>query len=255
MANVTLYGVNTTFPPGASVQTLYLTSSGNSNPAYSTATTKGTGNITQDVTVNPGNTLKLCADLNLSDTLMLAGTLDAHGHAVSAVAMDIGFSFGPATLFNAGPVTTGSWLQGNATQVKLTAPGNTLGILFVTGNSLLTIADVPGQTSGLTLSDPSFLDQFIDPTSNLILEVNGLASGWVLRWADPVGGDHIADLQSFINAGEISFSYLNGGSYTLTDDSSYTYVNVIPAPEPSSLVLLGAVGLASLARLVRRESR
>jgi hypothetical protein len=74
--------------------------------------------------------------------------------------------------------------------------------------------------------------------------VNGLASGWVFRWANPAGGDHMADLQGLINAGEVVIAPLNGGSYNLSADAAYTYVNVVPVPELSALALsLVAVGV------------
>ena len=51
----------------------------------------------------------------------------------------------------------------------------------------------------------------------------------------------------------ITFSYLIGGSYTLTADSSYNYVNVVSVPEPSALLLSAAA--AGLLAAVRRRTR
>jgi hypothetical protein len=107
--------------------------------------------------------------------------------------------------------------------------------------------------TGLTVNNRALADLSIDPTSDLDLEVNGLAGGWVFRWANPAGGDHIADLQALINADELTFSYLNGGSYSLSADSSFTYVNVTSVPEPSTLILTGVAFAAVLTRRRRRR--
>ena len=116
--------------------------------------------------------------------------------------------------------------------------------MLLAENSALTVGDAVGQMTGLTIGNATVGDLRIDPGSDLMLEVNGLASGWVFRWANPDSStNHIADLQSLINAGEITFSSLNGGSYAVTSDSFYTYVSVVPVPEPSTLILAGAAGL------------
>ena len=78
----------------------------------------------------------------------------------------------------------------------------------------------------------------IDRSSELILELNSQAAGWVFRWANSTGGDHIVDLQNLINGGEINFDSLNGGWYSLSADSQYTYINVVP--EPGTLALTAA---------------
>jgi hypothetical protein len=131
--------------------------------------------------------------------------------------------------------------------------GDALGSLLLSGNSALTFGDAPGQMTGLTVTGQPVSDLSIAAGSDLLLEVNGQASGWVFRWANPSGGDHIADMQALINGGEITFSYLNGGSYSLSADSSYTYVNVIPVPEPSTLLLSAAA--AGLIAVRRRKKK
>jgi hypothetical protein len=151
-------------------------------------------------------------------------------------------------------VLDGAWSQDGVSPVRLNRAGDVLGTLLLTNNSALTFGDAAGQTIGLTIGSPTASALTIDPGSNLILEVNGQADGWVMRWANPSGTDHIADLQSLINGGEITFAYLNGGHYGLTSDAAYTYVSVTGVPEPSALLLSGAAA-GLLAWMRRRRIR
>jgi hypothetical protein len=239
-----LFGVSTSLTPGVSVPFVNLLSNGASPPAYATATTSTVGNVTSGARIGPGCTLTLGADLLVSGgsalgTLQLDGTLNANGHTISASGVQIDGTGGPVAIHNDGLLTTGTWTQKGGSTVRLNYPGDSLGSLLLSANSSLTFGDAAGQTTGLTLSSSNLS---IAAGSDLMLEVNGLASGWVFRWANPSGGDHIADLQTLINNGEVTFSYLNGGSYSLSADSSYTYVNVIPVPEPSTLLLTAVAG-------------
>jgi hypothetical protein len=254
VTNFNLYGVGTTFPAGAQVQNLSLYSNGNSTPTYSTATTSSTGNVATNVYVDPGCTLNLGANLPLTGDLDLRGTLNANGHAISGLDLFVGYNAGPATLTNPGVITTPFYKQGNGTQVRLPVPGDSFGHLTLSNSTVLTVGDAPGQTTGLTLSGPNPTDVSIDPTSDLALEVNGLAGGWVLRWANLSGADHIADLQGLISQGRIEFAPANGGGYSLTADPNYTYVDVSPVPEPGTLLLsaAAAVGLAFRRRRFKR---
>jgi PEP-CTERM motif len=258
-------GGNFSFAPGDVANQLYVSDG-------STAATSAAGNVTNYVELDPGGALALGANLSLADTTLLgpgipggplpppvpaagvlrmSGTLNANGHAIAASTIAIGSDGGPVAFLNDGLVTAGAWNQGGGSQIRLNQPGDTLGSVSLTGNSILTIGDTAGQTSGTTLGNVLVSDLSVAAGSDLALEVNGLAGGWVFRWADPSGGDHIADLQNFINAGEITFSYLNGGSYTITSDGGYTYVNVMPVPEPSALLLMASAGMAAV--LVRRH--
>jgi hypothetical protein len=249
-----LYGVGTTLPAGIRIPEVALYSNNASPPTYATATTSATNNITTTALVSPGCTLNLGADLTLSvgaAAVDLNGTLNANGHAVNAASIAIGYLGGPVSIQNDGLVTTGSWSQSGSSQVQLHQPGDALGTLLLSASSSLAFADAAGQTSGLTVTGQTASSISIDSTSDLILDINGLASGWVFRWADP----NIADLQALINAGEVTFSYSNGGSYTITSDGTYTYVNVIPVPEPSALLLSGvAAGLLVGSRRGRRTN-
>ncbi len=83
VTNFVLVGVGTTIPSGASVQNLYLHSSGFvRNPTHSTASTSTNANVTASVYLDPGNTLNLGADLIISGNADVRGTINANGHAI-----------------------------------------------------------------------------------------------------------------------------------------------------------------------------
>ena len=245
-----IYGIGTALPAGAVIQDLVLLSNGTSTPTYATATTSSVGNVAQGVEINPGCTVTMGADLNLTTVdlglLDVGGTLDAKGHAILT---GTAYVRAGATFQDDGLVTALSvWTQ-ITSSVVFHQSGDALGSLLLHMNSTLSVADTAGQTIGLTVTEGLTDDVSIDAGSVLDLQVNGFASGWVFRWANPAGGDHITDLQNMINADEITFTYLNGGSYALSADSPYTYIDVIPVPEPSSLLLSAvAAGLVVLRR-------
>jgi hypothetical protein len=234
-------GVNTSFGPGASVQNLYLSSTGSATPAPSTATTSGVGNVTNYVYDAKANTLNLGADLILSQGVDNRGTVNANGHGITTQYLYNGVYDGPAAMNNLGVVTTYNYSSDHGSSAYFTQPGSHINTTDLTGNSLMYVYDAVGQTSGLTLDGSDKSNLTIDPGSMMMLEVNGLSPGWVFRWADPTaGGDHVGDLQSLINGGEIGFTPLNGGNYSLFSDGTYTYIAV---PEPSALLLTAAAGL------------
>jgi hypothetical protein len=250
-----LFGTSTTLPAGTGVASLILsTSDGSSNGASAAATTSAAGNITTQATIRWGCTLTLGADLVMNPTseLDMGGTVNANGHAISAGAIYLGSPLGPGVFQNDGVVSTGRWAQEYGTQAQLRHPGDAIHSLFLADDSVLTVRDAAGQSTGLTIGGSSISDLSIAPGSDLALEVNGNALGWILRWADPNStANHIADLQGLINGGEITISSLNGGSYALSADSLYTYVNVVPVPEPSVMLLSAAA--AGLVAGVRRR--
>jgi hypothetical protein len=251
-SDLALYGISCSLPPSISLFNLSLHSNGAGTPTYASATTSTTANVGYNVTVDAGCTLSLGADLNSLGGVEADGTLNAAGHAITAREFNVGRAAGPGVFQNDGLVIAGNWAQGFGTTADLHHPGDTLGAVLLTQSSVLAIRDAAGQTSGLTLTGTAATSLAVDIGSDLILEVNSLAGGWVFRWANPSGGDHIADLQSLIAANEITFSYLDGGSYSLLADANYTYVNVIPIPEPTTLVLITGVGLLAGIRQIRR---
>jgi hypothetical protein len=245
VSSFSLYGVSTVLGAGVGVRDLSLYSNLATPPTYATAATTAAGSVTNSIYIDPGCTLTMGADMALGSSADVRGILDAKGHALSASIIYMGYYDGPASFQNDGRVTANSWKQGSGTHARLSQLGDVLGTLLLTKNSALTVGDAAGQTTGLTIGNSTSADLSIDAGSDLTLEVNGLAGGWVFRWANPSGGDHIADLQNLINGGEITFSYLNGGTYALTTDSTYTYISVIGVPEPSTFGLV-AIGLLAV---------
>jgi hypothetical protein len=250
-----LVGVSTTFPSGAVVQALNLTAIGSGATAVpSRATTSATGNITGLVNIDPGSTLTLGADLSLNNQLAVQGTLVAGGHAVGAPTIIVGSST-PGTLQNPGGVTAVTYQEQGGSQVQWRTVGSAIsGTLDLQGNSELTLGDAVGQVTGATLNGAQSSELMILDNSILNVEVNGLASGWVFRWANPTAAtDHIADLQALISQGRITFTDLNGGNYALTSDPTFTYIVPTAVPEPSTLLLTAGAAAGLVWR--RRRGR
>jgi hypothetical protein len=254
VTGMTLRGASTVLMAGVTIQNLSLQSSPSSAPIFSTATTSSPNNIASQATVYPGCSLNLGTDF-AAGTIVNGGTLSANGHAITTPgSLVFGLSLpggGPGAIQNQGLINVGFFTETMASQIRLNQPGDSINnMLRLTNNSNLTVGDALGQVLGLTLNGRSAGNLAIDPGSDLVLEVNGLAGGSVFRWANPNSTtNHIADLQALINGGEITFSYLNGGAYTLTSDASYTYIAV---PEPSTFLLMGvAAGLLAGGRRLR----
>ena len=133
---------------------------------------------------------------------------------------------------------TSFWEQASGSRVRLSHPGDALGTLLLSGNSTLTLGDMAGQTTGLTVTGQPSNSLSIAVGSDLLLEAQPPGRWLALRGRRTHGGDHIADLQNYIAAGEFTFTSINGGGYSLSSDGTYTYINVVP--EPSSLLMIAA---------------
>jgi hypothetical protein len=255
VGTLNLYGTGAIIQPGARLASgLYLGSSVTAPPTFSSCTTSSPDNLTHAyVGVGAGCTLNLGADLQAYFLDLSSGAnLVANGHSISSGIVLRGVT---AAIFrDLGALNAYSFEEQTGSQVELKHPGDTLGSLLLSGNSVLTFRDADGQTAGVTIVYPTANYVSIESGSDLILELNGLAGGWIFRWANPAGGDHLADLQGLIAGNEIIFSSLNGGSYSLSADSAYTYINVVPVPEPSALILTAAVGLLAGVRRIRKSA-
>ena len=220
-----------------------------------TGTTTQTGNITNVVIVEGGSSLTLGAPLSLSDGLNLRGAgvvLNANGHNVGAAnQILIGWDgSGTPSVQNLGTLTTGALLLGNGMQLTLASGQDSAGGIHLRGNSRLT-AGASGGGTGLTLIGSSVNQLVIEQGSHLTLSDNGTAGGWAFRWANPAGGDHVAALNALIAEGKIDFTF--GGGYSVTsNDDGYTYI-LVPVPEPSSILALGAAAIAIGSILRRRR--
>ena len=103
---------------------------------------------------------------------------------------------------------------------------------------------IKSAATGFTLTGTT-ADELAIFDSTLTLELNGLQPGWVLRWANPNGGDHISDLNALIAQHFIVFDVTNGGQYNIVSQNGYTYI-VQPVPEPGLILLIAAPVAAGL---------
>jgi len=256
VANFYLSYGKTTLGTGVSVQHLSVWD-------LATGTTSAAGNITGSVDVSnvlpgTGSKLTLGADLILSGPLTAYGhtvTFDARGHNITANGLSLQYAPGNSgdpniRLLNDGAITIGGAmaLAGGA-QVELRDGNDSARSLLLSENSGLRIKSA---ATGFTLTGTTADDLLFNGTSTLTLELNGSQSGWVLRWANPNGGNHIADLNALIAENHIVFSATNGGQYSIVSQNGYTFI-VQPVPEPGLILLIVAPAAVGLCR--RRKRR
>jgi hypothetical protein len=266
-----------TFQPGDTAKQLFVSGIDTVGQASTAAvvTTAATGNLTGNVIVygpiNGGGagSLTLGAPLTLvrNDSIGIAGqlsviggaTLNAQNYPITVNSLSIGGTGQggplPAVLQNLGAITTtgGTVGLGNGAQVPL-SPGSSARLVTLLGGSILTIRSPAGQPAQLTVTNTAATALAIDATSKLRFDLNGLAPGYVLRWANPTGGDHLSELSALIAGGKIDFVPLNGGTYQLTTDATYTYI-FQPVPEPTTVFGVGAAALGVGAFVRRRGQR
>jgi hypothetical protein len=239
-----------------------------------TVTTAATGNVTVDVEVAGGSTLKLGADLLLNKTdssLTASGEiivqdkgsqLDAMGHAITATSLLVGQTgTAPVSVVNLGLVTLDTLQVGNGSALTLHGGDTINKQISLTGGSTMSVEQTNGV--GLTLNGTSLSDLTIDP-SHMDLIFTSIAPGnWDFRWKDPAtGGDWVSTINSMISAGQIELTLLPGESYLVANNPNdgYTYIFGVggaSVPEPSSLVLgcLAVSGLATATVWRRRRIR
>jgi hypothetical protein len=198
--------------------------------------------VTNSIKVHDSGTLTLGADLSVTGSVEVAwgsSTLDAQGHNITADTLFVGYPAGTrAKLLNDGAITVANWYQDNSTRVELNDGNDAVQFLSLSGFSNLTVKSA---LTGLTLDGASADSLSLNNISpgTLTLELNGLQAGWVFRWANPDGGDHIADLNALIGQDRIQFSLSNGAQYEIVSQGGYTYI-VQPVPEPGSVLLIAA---------------
>lgn len=242
---------STNLGSGVAIQRLILTTN-------ATATTASAGNITKSVTLQTGSSLTMNNNLTLSENLNLSGAgtvLNANGHTISTPNQFLfGWdSTGTPVVQNVGRVNVGELLMNNGTQLTLASGQDSLGRLYLHGNSRLTAASFGG--TGVTLTRTAASELQIEAGSHLTLTIDGNQTGWVFRWANPTGADHVADLNTLIGQGGIDFSFANNGGYSLSSNpNGYTYVLVSPVPEPTAI--LGATaGALALGSVIKRRRK
>ncbi len=226
-------------------------------------TTAAVGNVTGSVDVTNNNatsgtpsTLILGAALNLSGNLTVenGGVVNGNGHGITANSVFVGWYGNMAgTINNVGPLVATNLYMNYASSMTIT--GGTLAYMNLEGNSILTVQQAAGQTTGLTFTGGSS-DLIFDPSSiDLIFSAN-MGIDWAFRWQDPAtGGNWISEIDALIASGNIVISSPYG--YSVYDSGGYTYVGYdnTAVPEPSSLALCGlGVAFIGLRAWRRRKS-
>lgn len=222
-----------------------------------TGTTAATGNITNYVHVEAGSTLTLGANLTLSDKLNIrgAGTIvNSAGKNITASSQLLfGWdSGGTPELQNVGSINVGELLIGSGAQLSLASGQDTTGRIYIRDNARL-LASASAAGTGLTLTRTSTSELDIEAGSRMTLGLDGSNPGWAFRWANPTGGDHVADLNGLITLGRIDFQ--DNISFSITSQADgYTYITMAPVPEPASILGLWAIaaGTAAGCRRYRR---
>jgi hypothetical protein len=223
-----------------------------------TATTSAAGNTRDSVFVYRGSTLTLGADLILSGNVVGRGhnlTIDAQNRNITANSLILTNAPGNPgdpniRLLNDGAITIGGamTLAGGA-RLELRNGNDTARSLILSEDSNLRIKSA---ATGFTLTGTTVNDLLFSGTSTLTLELNGLQPGWVLRWANPDGGNHIADLSALITQDFIQFEVINGGQYNIVSQNGYTYI-VQPVPEPGLILLIASPVAVGLCRRRRNQ--
>ena len=252
IANLSVYGAKATLPAGTSVQSLSL-------GAGATATTVETASVTRNVAVSGlGSSLTLSAPLSLAGNLSVAGaTLDAQGRSIAADSITVANQGTTLpVLANLGTLTAaGSYSQSSGSRVDLGAGASSLGRVGLSGLSTLGVRFVGGSAAQLTLTGADAGALGIDPGSRLAFTLDGKQQGVAFRWANPQGGDHVADLNGLINSGAVTIDLTNGAMANVFSQDGFT-VLFQPVPEPATVLLAGAAGLAgwSARRRIRRRT-
>jgi len=224
-----------------------------------TASTNAATNISKSVTLQSGGDLSLNANLTLTENVNLSGAgtvLAVNGHDITTPNQFLhGWdASGKPTIGGVGKLDVGELYQGNGTTLGLDSGLDSTGRIFLRGNSRLT-STPSGAGTGLTLARSSVNELSIESGSHLTLAGNGVGSAWAFRWANPAGGDHVADLNNLISLGRIDFTFA-GGATVVSDPDGFTYI-LVPVPEPASVLGVCALvaGLGAGARRWRSGRR
>ncbi len=216
-------GASTMLPAGAAVTSLNLYAS-------ATATTSAVGNIISSVYMEGVSSLTLGADLSVSSIDMRnRSTLNAQNHNLTANQAFLGWYSSTAVIVqNLSAVNVGAWYQASGTQITLKSGSSSIGYLNLTGNSNLFVNNGGSNPATLNILGVSTGDLNISTGSQLILQLNRLSGNPILSWANPASGDHVADLNALIAAGELSFTGAYTGQYSIYTTPSITYIATPP---------------------------
>ena len=107
----------------------------------------------------------------------------------------------------------------------------------------------PTQGEGLSVEEAfSF---FLDCSLNLTFDPQSAPGDWALRWANPVGGDRVAEILAYQAAGFINWNRVDDVEVVSRGDG-YTYV-MIPVPEPATAVM-AVVGMSASVGFARQRT-
>jgi hypothetical protein len=256
-SNVRIYkltGGSGVLASGAVVQQLLLDGS-------ASVTLQGSGNIGQILSILGGSNVSLGTNLvalGADATVTGSGSkLNAAGNNVSLGSLTIGSTGSASQLVNPGLVSVSNALTiGGTSVVSLLNNGDSVGSIVLNDTAKLTANGRTGQTQGVTITNSSSSALAIANGAQLVVNLDRTSPGYALRWANPAGGDHIADLQALINDpnNKIAFNVVTPNSaYLLESVGGYTLITV-PVPEPTLLLAAGLVPLAfpRLRRALRR---
>jgi len=238
---------------GAVVQSLALGSG-------ASATLGSSAGLAQSLAITGGSTLSLAANLNLtagSRAISVTGAgsnLNAAGNGVSAGSLTVGAAGSASSLTNPGAViVSGQLTVAGTSAITLASGSDSVGSVSLLDTAQLTV-NKAGQTVGLTITGTPAGSLAIATGAKLHAVLDGAAAGgYALRWANPAGGDHVADLQALIAANKIDFTFVNGGVFTvdsLSSQGGFTFLLSQPVPEPA--LLLAAAALPLAVRRLRR---
>jgi hypothetical protein len=223
-------------------------------PRGSTVSTAATGNVTGNVSVGSHSTLTLGAGLEVTGDVTLGNfnsTIDARGHDITANWLTLWYFSENAgasnvRLLNDGAVTINGFVHlSGGVQIELHDGNDSARALSIGGET--TNLRIMSAATGFTLTGTSTDDLLLWDANTLTLELDGTRPGWVFRWANPEGGDHIADLNDLIDQDMILFSVTNGGEFNIVSQNGYTYI-IQPVPEPGLILLFVAPVALALCR-------
>ena len=247
----TLNSGSSVLAAGATVQTLNL-------GGGTTVTQQGSGTGTAAVAITGGSSLTLATGLNAPTAAVTVtganSTFNAASNSVRVGSLTVGATGSASQFQNPALVTVANALTvAGTSMVALQTNGDSVGSIVLNDTAQLTANAAPGQTMGVTITNPASTALAINGGATLVVNLDRLSPGYALRWANPTaGGDHINDLQALIDANKITFNVITPGSVPVLESvAGFTQITV-PVPEPA---LILAVGLLPLAyRRFRRAS-
>jgi hypothetical protein len=244
---------------GGAVQVGFLSLS------QSSMTHEGADTIASQLLVQSGATMTLEKNLSMPAGNVFAqngGAIDLNGHSLTAVNLTL--AGGVVTRGAGGTVHLDSLSLHNGSNFSIepgdeltqsatvSGAGTTLDIntsltlqsLAANTSALVTVTQLPGVSTGLTLEQSLSLDA----SSRLALVGPSAVPGdWMLRWSQ----DHVAELLAMHADGRLTWTS-NLPVEIVAGGDGYSYVMAVPEPTTYVLAAIGIAGLVLVGRLPRR---